>query len=138
MNAREFVDTNIFIYAFDRSAGRKREAAADLIQRLWAEHAGCVSLQVLQEFYVTATRKLTMPADDALLQVERLGAWTLHRPTFEDVTGAIRMHRSRQISFWDALILRSASRLGCSVIWSEDLADGQKWESVLVRNPFKG
>jgi len=57
MNGKEFVDTNILIYAFDRTAGKKRETAAALVERLWTERAGCVSLQLLQEFYVTATKK---------------------------------------------------------------------------------
>lgn len=137
MNGREFVDTNILIYAFDRSAGRKRDAAVALLDRLWNGREGCVSLQVLQEFYVTSTRKLSMPARDALTQVERLGKWTVHRPDFEDVTAAIQLHQAGNISFWDALIVRSAQRLGCGVLWSEDLADAQRWEALTVRNPFR-
>lgn len=136
MNGREFVDTNVLIYAFDRSAGRKRTRAAQLLERLWEERTGCVSLQVLQEFYVTATRKLSMPPADATRQVERFGKWTLHRPSFDDVLSAIELHRRRQAAFWDALVVRSAARLGCSVLWTEDLSDGQTWGSVLVRNPF--
>ena len=138
MNGKEFVDTNVLIYAFDRSAGAKREAAAGLLERLWSQRSGCVSLQILQEFYVTATRKLDMPARHAARQVERLGAWTLHRPALEDVLAAIELHRRKQVAFWDALIIRSAIKLGCSVLWSEDLTDGQRWVSVTVRNPFAG
>ncbi len=136
MNGREFVDTNVLIYAFDRSAGQKRVIAAELVERLWSERAGCVSLQILQEFYVTATRKLELPAADAARQVERLGQWVVHRPSFEDVLSAIELHRRKQVAFWDALVLRSAMKLGCSILWSEDLSDGQKWDSVVARNPF--
>ena len=137
MSGREFVDTNVFIYAFDQSAGRKRDAAVALLERLWSGHEGCVSLQVLQEFYVTSTRKLSMPPPAALTQVERLGKWIVHRPDLDDVTAAIRFHQSGNISFWDALIVRSALRLGCEVLWSEDLADGARWETLTVRNPFR-
>ncbi len=136
MNAREFVDTNVFIYAFDSSAGRKRAVAAGLLERLWSERTGCVSLQVLQEFYVTATSKLGMAASDAAQQTERLGKWTVHRPSFDDVLSAIELHRRRQVAFWDALIVRSAMRLDCAILWTEDLSDGQRWDAVTVRNPF--
>jgi predicted nucleic acid-binding protein len=136
MNGKEFVDTNILIYAFDRSAGEKRDLAAALLERLWSERSGCLSLQVLQEFYVTATRKLRMPPGDAARQVERLGKWTVHRASFEDVISAIDLHRRKQVAFWDAMILRSAMKLSCQVLWSEDLGSGQRWDSVVVRDPF--
>jgi predicted nucleic acid-binding protein len=136
MNGKEFVDTNILIYAFDRTAGKKWETAAALLERLWSERAGCVSLQVLQEFYVTATKKLRMPSGEALAQVERLGKWTVHRPSVNDVLQAIQLHRARKLSFWDAMILRSAIGSACVLMWSEDLSDGQRWEGLMVRNPF--
>jgi len=136
MNGSEFVDTNILIYAFDRSAGNKREAAIALVERLWSERAGCLSLQVLQEFYVTATKKLRMPSGAAFDQVERLGKWRVHRPAPDDVLQAIQLHRETKISFWDAMILRSAISVGCSVLWSEDLSDRQQWNGLTVRNPF--
>jgi predicted nucleic acid-binding protein len=136
MNDKEFVDTNVLIYALDRSAGRKRTIALELLERLWEDRRGCVSLQVLQEFYATATKKLGMPPADAARQVERLGAWTVHRPSLQDLLAAIELHRRRQVPFWDALILRSAIGLGCSTLWTEDFSDGQKWDLVTVRNPF--
>jgi predicted nucleic acid-binding protein len=136
MSGKEFVDTNILIYAFDLTAGEKREKSAALVARLWSERAGCISVQVLQEFYVTATKKLRMPSGEALAQVERFGQWTIHRPALNDVLQAIQLHRAKKISFWDAMILRSAISSACSVVWSEDLSDGQRWEGVVVRNPF--
>ena len=136
MSDKEFVDTNVLVYAFDRTAGAKRDAAIELLGRLWADHCGCASIQVLQEFYVTATKKLSMPAADALAQITRLGLWTVHRPGVDDVTAAIQLHLSKKVSFWDAMILRSAMQLSCSVVWSEDLSHGQAWDGVVVRNPF--
>src|ERR1035438_9069640 len=81
----EFVDTNILIYAFDRSAGDKHRIAVDLMTRLWTERRGSISLQVLQEFYVLGTRKLKLPADEAASQVRRLGLWRVHRPLVNDI-----------------------------------------------------
>ena len=133
----EFVDTNILIYAFDTTAGEKRRVAVELISRLWLERTGCLSLQVLQEFYVTATRKLALAPEQAALQVNRLGRWRVHRPSVEDVLGAIELHRVRSISFWNGLIVRSAQAFQCSVLWSEDLSSGQRWGNVEARNPFR-
>jgi hypothetical protein len=75
---REFVDTNILICAFDLTAGDKRRVASDLITRLWMARNGCISLQVLQEFYVIATKKLRLSPDEAMLQIRRLGLWQVH------------------------------------------------------------
>jgi predicted nucleic acid-binding protein len=134
----EFVDTNILIYAFDRSAGEKHREAVELVTRLWMERCGWISLQVMQEFYVAATRKLKLPADQATLQVRRLRLWRVHRPLAEDVVEAIELHQRHAVSFWDALILRSAQASQCSILWSEDLSDGQQWGNLEVRNPFAG
>jgi len=136
MSGREFVDTNVLIYAFDRTAGKKREAAVSLLTRLWSDQIGCLSLQVLQEFYVTATKKLKMAPAEAFAQIDRFGKWTVHRPEVDDVLAAIQLHREKKVSFWDAMILRSAMRSGCDLVWSEDLSDGQRWDGVIVRNPF--
>jgi predicted nucleic acid-binding protein len=136
MSGKEFVDTNVLVYAFDRTAGDKREKAATLLTRLWSERAGCLSLQVIQEFFVTTTKKLNMPTSEALAQVERFGKWTIHCPAVNDILIAVQLHRAKRISFWDALILRSAMAAECSVLWTEDLTDGQRWDGLVVRNPF--
>jgi predicted nucleic acid-binding protein len=134
----EFVDTNILIYAFDRSAGEKHREAVELVTRLWMERRGWISLQVMQEFYVAATRKLKLPADQATLQVRRLRLWRVHRPLAEDVVEAMELYQRHVVSFWDAMILRSAQASRCSILWSEDLSDGQQWGDLEVRNPFAG
>jgi predicted nucleic acid-binding protein len=133
-----FVDTNVFVYAYDQSAGIKQEKAGALLQRLWRSGKGCLSLQVLQEFYVIVTRKIQspLPVNEATQIIKDLRGWQIHRPTVEDVLGAITIQTRFGISFWDALILRSASQLECATIWSEDLNPGQVYESVQVRNPF--
>jgi predicted nucleic acid-binding protein len=136
MSVKEFLDTNILVYAFDLSAGSKREIAISLIERLSQERTGCASVQVLQEFYVTVTKKLSMLPDDAARQIERLGYWSIHRPGVADVLAACKAHREHSVSFWDAMVVESASRLGCRILWSEDLSNGGEWGKVTVRNPF--
>ncbi len=136
---REFVDTNVLVYAHDLSAGRKREAASDLLERLWDNRLGCVSLQVLQEFYVTVTgrtRRLVSPVE-AARRIRWYAEWTLHEPGRQDLISAIALHVSLTISFWDAMILQSARRLGCGILWTEDLTHGQNYAGVIVRDPFR-
>lgn len=136
--AREFVDTNVFVYAYDGGAGAKSERARELIVGLWRSGQGCLSLQVLQELYVTLTRKVPKPmaAAGASALIEDLSRWTLHEPVRADVLAAIDLHRKKRISFWDALILQSARQLGCQTIWSEDLNAGQVFGAMRVRSPF--
>jgi predicted nucleic acid-binding protein len=134
-----FVDTNVLVYAFDRSAGEKRDRARSLVNRLWADMRGCISVQVLQEFYVTATQKVQKPLepDMAAKIVRDLSYWQVHAPVAEDILGAIALQQRRRTSFWDAMILWSAQQLGCSAIWSEDLNEGQSYDGVRVLNPFR-
>lgn len=135
---RRFVDTNVLLYAHDASAAEKREAARSLLRELWATGEGCVSVQVLQEFFVNVTRKVPKPlgAEDAALVVSDLSRWRVHAPGAEDVLGAIDLHRRSGVSFWDAMILHSAGKLGCEVLYSEDLNAGQRYDGVRVSNPF--
>jgi predicted nucleic acid-binding protein len=136
----QFVDCNILIYAYDVTAGAKHEQARTLVARLWESRDGCLSIQVLQEFYVTVTRKVARPlaADVAADVVADLAAWRVHAPMVEDVKQAIAIHRRYAISFWDAMIVRSAAQLGCAALWSEDLDAGQVYEGVRANNPFAG
>jgi predicted nucleic acid-binding protein len=133
----EFVDTNILVYAFDATAGGKRATAVELLTRLWVDRLGCISLQVLQEFYVATTRKLILPPEQALLQINRFCRWRVHRPSVEDVLAAIDLNRHHSVSFWDGLILQSAQASRCSILWSEDLSSGRRWGNLEVRNPFR-
>jgi predicted nucleic acid-binding protein len=134
----QFVDTNILIYAHDTSAGQKHNRAKDLLRDLWQSEAGCLSVQVLQEFYVTVTRKVRKPlsVEAAAQIITDLSSWEVHCSQVQDVLQAIRLQVRYQVSFWDAMILASALSLGCQVIWSEDLNPGQIYDQVEVRNPF--
>ncbi len=133
----QFVDTNVLIYAYDRSAGEKHARAQALVVDLWRVRRGCLSVQVLQEFYVVGARKLVEiePADLRVILAD-LALWQVHAPTATDVLGAVDLHERYQVSFWDAMILQSAARLGCAIVWSEDLNAGQEYQGVRVFNPF--
>jgi len=134
----QFVDTNILIYAHDLSSGEKHTHARKLIQELWQSGEGCLSIQVLQEFYVNVTQKVPKPlAPEAAAQIiADLSVWQVHRPGVEDVLDAIRLQGRYQISFWDAMIIASAAQLGCHSLWSEDLNPGQVYDQVTVLSPF--
>jgi predicted nucleic acid-binding protein len=133
---RQFVDTNVLIYAHDLTAGGKRDMAAQLIRDLWRGRCGCLSVQVLQEFYVVATRKVGLPTQQARRIIEHLGWWRVHSPTAGDVLSAVDLLQEGGISFWDAMVVCSAQRTGCRVLWSEDLQDGRRFGHLVVHNPF--
>lgn len=134
----QFIDTNVLIYAHDFSAGLKHIHASQLIEKLWENHRGCLSIQVMQEFYTNITRKVSKPlsGDIAAQHIEDLGSWRVHIAAVQDVLGAIKIQKRYQISFWDAMIVRSAAQLNCEIIWSEDLNQGQMYEGIQVVNPF--
>jgi predicted nucleic acid-binding protein len=134
----QFVDTNILIYAHDRSAGDRHIRARDLLRELWHSGEGCLSVQVLQEFYVNVIQGVAKPltSDVAAQIIGALSVWQVHRPGTEDILDAIRLQGRYQISFWDAMIVTSARQLGCQTIWSEDLNPGQVYDTVTVSSPF--
>ena len=133
-----FVDTNIFVYAHDISAGSKRKQAQTIVRDLWESGRGCLSVQVVQEFYVTITRKVLRPlsSQQALNIINDLSVWRIHAPNVTDVQRAIAIQTKYGVSFWEAMILQSAVHLGCNRVWSEDLNSGQTYNGVLVENPF--
>ena len=135
---REFVDANILVYAEDASAAAKQAKAAELVGRLWSSRTGCLSVQVLQEFFVTVTLKVPKPmaSEDAEERVRDLSRWTVFAPSTDDVLSAIALGRRHHLSFWDAMIVEAASQLGCTTLWTEDLQHGSRLRGVLIRNPF--
>lgn len=136
---RRFIDTNVLLYAHDDSAGVKQDQARTLVGQLWESRNGCLSVQVLQEFFVNVTRKIAKPlsAETAKEIVADYSRWYLHVPAADDVLAAIGIHQRIGISFWDAMIVRSAAEIGCAVLYSEDLNAGQEYSGVRVENPFQ-
>jgi predicted nucleic acid-binding protein len=134
-----FLDTNILFYAYDRSAGQKHNLAVQLVEGCWENENGCISIQVLQEFFVTVTRKLSKPLDllTARQIVADLAQWRVHSPEVNDLLQALDFQERYQLSFWDAMIVQSAAHLGCKQLLSEDLNHSQVYGNVQVINPFK-
>jgi predicted nucleic acid-binding protein len=135
---RQFIDSNVLVYAFDRTAGRKNERARELLEALWSSGGGCLSMQILQEFFVTVTGRIPKPLshEEAVRRVAHYSEWHVHEPGRRDLLAAIDLRRGLRISFWDAMVVHSAKRMDCSVLWTEDLNDGQRYGGVLARNPF--
>lgn len=133
-----FVDTNVLVYAEDKDAKQKHEIARDLLVRMWDERDGALSVQVLQEFYVTATRKLKRPLSSAkaLEIVEQYLTWTVVENTGKLLTGAIDLQQRHHLSFWDAMVVQAALEARCGTLYSEDLNAGQRFGSLVIVNPF--
>lgn len=133
-----FVDTNVLVYAHDRSDARKQAVAQGILERLWADRTGSLSTQVLQELYVVVTnaQKTAMSPADARGLVESYAAWpvVVIEPTL--ILAASHLAESRQLSFWDALVIEAARVAGADRLLTEDLQDGQMFDPVRVENPF--
>lgn len=137
MSVRSFFDTNVLIYADDNSASAKQRRALDVIAEHRRARTGVLSLQVLQEYFVTVTRKLHVNAPVARRKVELLAELDVVVPELADVLAAIDLHRLHELSFWDALILRTAKQGGCRVLLSETLQDAGQIEGIRIINPFR-
>ncbi len=137
MSARSFLDSNVLVYSDDATVPEKQSRALDLIERCRLERSGVVSTQVLQEYFVTSTKKLKVPADIARRKTELFSHFDLVQIEAEDILSAIDIHRIHQISFWDALIVRAALRSRCKVLFSEDLQSGRKIDDLEIINPFR-
>jgi len=137
MAARSFLDTNVLVYADDKSSPAKQRRAVELVTDHRRAGTGVVSLQVLQEYFVTVTRKLKVDAEIARRKVELLAEFDVASPDLGDLLGAIDLHRLQGFSFWDALVLRAAKQSGCTVLLSEDVQHGRSVEGVRIVNPFR-
>ena len=139
MSVSCFVDTNILVYAHDRSAGEKHRLALELLSELWESRTAAVSTQVLQELYVNVRRKAGQPLslDEARSLIADYLRWEVVVNTGDSLLEAIEIEARHGIAFWDALIIQAATAAGAEVLYSEDLSDGQLYETVRVVNPFR-
>ena len=133
-----FVDTNVLVYAADPGTGDKHARARGWLEHLAERRAGRLSYQVLQEYYVTVTRKLARPmeAAEARRDVLDLLAWD---PVVIDqavLEGAWEVQDRAGLAFWDALIVAAAMAAGCEALLTEDLQDGQDLGGIVVVDPF--
>jgi predicted nucleic acid-binding protein len=133
-----FVDASVLVYAFDRSGSPKKRAAQRLMNELMEKDLLRVSTQVLQELFVTLTRKVSRPCSikEALAVLEDLTAWPLMVVDYAAIRAAAGLADQAKLSYWDALIVVSAARTGATVLYTEDLNDGQEILGVRIGNPF--
>jgi predicted nucleic acid-binding protein len=133
-----FVDTNILLYAHDRSAGLKHERARQLVERLWTSGQGVLSTQVLQELCINLRRKVAhpLPVEEVRQIIQDYLSWEIVVNNPASVLQALEIEVRYQTSFWDALILQAAETSGATVLYSEDLATRQKYGPVQVVNPL--
>jgi predicted nucleic acid-binding protein len=134
--ARRFIDTNILVYADDAFDPRKQQLALDLLVHLRTRQEAVLSTQVLQEYFVTATRQLGLEAHVARQRVTQFGRFELIQPTLAMLLAAMDLQQNHSLSFWDALIVQTASAARCTVLYSEDLQAGARIGNVLIVNPF--
>ena len=138
MSDKYFVDTNILVYAHDRSAGEKHNRARALVEQLWHSGEGVLSTQVLQELCVNLRRKSNRPlsSDEMIRLIEDYLSWEVVVNSPDSAVQALQLEARYKVSFWDALILHAAETAGAAVLYSEDLATGQRYGSTRVINPL--
>jgi predicted nucleic acid-binding protein len=132
-----FIDTNILVYAMDQADPQKKKQSRFVLQELREESdIGVISTQILQEFYVTATKKLKLDpilVKSILRSLENYEVVVINQDLIESAVDCSILNR---VSFWDALVVVSAESSCCDKILSEDLNDGQLIRGVKIENPF--
>ena len=133
-----FVDTNVLVYTYDTTDPQKREQAGKWIEALWQNQNGCVSVQVFNEFYITATRKLEEPISEheARQTIRELQQWQVVSLTPLLLESAWNIQENYKFSWWDSLIVAAAQIADCRYLLSEDLQHNQQIDSIRILNPF--
>lgn len=133
-----FIDTNLLVYAHDHSETRKQPVAQALLDDLWRNRTGALSTQVLQEFYVVATRKFDPPLRRAAAReiVALYSAWPTVQVDVALILAASTLEERHTLSFWDALIVEAARRAGATCLLTEDLQAGRQIGGIRIDNPF--
>lgn len=134
-----FVDTNVLVYARDSREPPKQQRAEEWLAHLWRHRIGRLSLQVLQEYYISVTQKLKpgMERDAARRDVRDLWHWVPASSAVGLLEAAWTAQDEFRLSWWDALILASARLSGCETLLSEDFQHGQQFGTVRIASPFK-
>jgi predicted nucleic acid-binding protein len=133
-----FLDTNVLAYAHDRSETHKQPIAQALLEDLWRTRSGVLSTQVLQEFYVVATRKFDPPMRRGAAReiVVLYGTWPIVQVDLALILAASKLEERHGFSFWDALVVEAARRSGATRLMTEDLQAGRRIGGVSIENPF--
>jgi len=138
MKDKIFLDTNIIVYAHDRSSGDKHAVAREIMDYLWENRKGVLSVQVLQEFFVCVTRKIIKPLliKNARVILEYLSTWDVVANDKYITLKAIDIQERYRFAFWDSLIIQAAIQGQACMLLSEDLPDGQVVKDLKILNPF--
>jgi predicted nucleic acid-binding protein len=131
-----FFDTNVLVYVFDRNDSAKQSTAQELVTGHMSARDMVISTQVLQELYVTLTRKKHLSAADALEVVTTFAQERTVPASADLVLRGLALSQQAQLSAWDGLIVQSALDAGCTTLYSEDFQDGLRFGALIVRNPF--
>ena len=139
MKGKYFLDTNIFVYSFDENARDKQQKARELIRTALKTGNGHISIQVIQEFFNVATRKFEVPMpllsskeylDKIFMQLEVV------YPDNNFIKTGLDIAATTGYSFYDSLIISAALKAGCTILYTEDLQNGQKIQNLTITNPF--
>ena len=135
---RSFFDTNVLVYLFDQDTPGKRETTRTLFESEAQSGRLIISTQVLQEWYVTVTRKLAepLPSKDAEQTIRHFATFPVVRIDIEHVIGAANRCQVLGFSFWDALIIETALSGGSSILYTEDMQHGQVIDGLTIINPY--
>jgi predicted nucleic acid-binding protein len=135
---RFFVDTNLLVYAYDSSAGKKWKTSLEVLSLLWIHRTGVLSTQVIQELFVSLTQKVKNPILPRAAKeiISDLLRWPLVVNDGGNILRAVDLQIKYHFSFWDSLILQAAITSKSEFLLSEDFQDGQVIESVTILNPF--
>jgi len=136
MSARSFLDTNVLVYTDDHDCPEKQRRALQIVADCRRQGNGVVSTQILEEYFVTATRRLGVAADLAARKTSIFGRLHLVTPGLDDILAAVDLHRLHGLSFWDALVVRSALASGCVRLLTEHLQHGRRFDRLEIVNPF--
>ena len=133
-----FLDTNILVYAYDVSSGSKHDVAGNIVADLWNFRTGILSIQVLQELFVTVTKKIPKPLDVKTTRdiIRDFLLWEVVDNDGELMMAAMDVQMKYSYTFWDSLIIAAAIKSGASTLLTEDLNNGQIIEGVMIKNPF--
>ncbi len=135
--SKTFIDTNILVYTLDSGDKKRQKQCRGLLQNLARTGEGVLSTQVVQEFYVVATKKMEVDTLTAKNIVSSFNNFEVVQVDFPLIMEAIDISAGNRISFWDALIIVAAKLANCEFVWTEDLSHGQKFGKVTVVNPLK-
>lgn len=138
MSADKFIDSNVFVYLFDKTDANKRQCAENLVQQAFQQGTACISYQVVQETINVITRKLDATAEEArrLLDDVLIPLWQIN-PSRLLYQRSLDLQARYRFSFYDSLIIAAALEGGCKTLYSEDLHHGQQIEGLTIENPFR-